>query len=122
MMLLRQSGFFDRPTVLIVCYGCLAIYGFRVLVPLAFGSSKRLAENAETIGTSNPRVARIFCIIGMLAVFAGFISVMLLNDEVSDTVRLGVVLSVVATGSVSLWRTLPNPHKENPSATDGLAL
>ena len=103
-MVLRQSGFFDRPTVLVVCYGCLAIYGFRVLVPFAFGSRKHLAENAETIGTSDPWVARITSSIAMVGVFAGFTAVVLLTPEVSIMVRLGVVLCVAASGVLLLRR------------------
>ena len=120
MIPLRRSGSFSQPTIQVILYGCLAIYGFRMLVPFAFGSRRHLAENAEMIGTSNPWVARIFCINAMVAVFAGFIAVMLLNDEVSLRVRLGVVLSVVAAGIFSLRRTRLHAHKDDPSVSDAL--
>jgi hypothetical protein len=115
MIPLRRSGFFDQPTVLLVCYACLAVYGFRVLVPFAFGSRKLLAENAETIGTSNPWVARITCSIAMVAVFAGFTTVVLLTPEVSIMVRLGDVLGVVAGGVLLLRRAKCKPEKVNCS-------
>jgi len=118
MIPLRQSGFLDRPTVLVVCYGCLAIYGFRVLVPFAFGSRKQLVENAKTIGASNPWVARITCSIAMVAVFVGFFAVILLNPEVNVMVRLGVVLGVAAGGIISLRRTRLKTQQGNTLATD----
>ena len=79
MIPLRESGLFSHPTIQVILYGCLAIYGFRVLVPFAFGSRQQLAENAEIIGIRNPWVARIFCIVAMLAVFVGFVAVMLIS-------------------------------------------
>ncbi len=59
MIPLWQSGFFSHPTIQVILYGCLAIYGFRVLVPFAFGSRQQLIKNAGTIGVSNPWVARM---------------------------------------------------------------
>jgi len=111
MVALRRSGLLDQPTVQVILYGCLAIYGFRVLVPFAFGSRQQLVENAETIGMGNPWVARLMCIIAMVAVFAGFGAVMLFNPEVKLSVRLGVALGVLGAGIFSLRRTLAKPRK-----------
>ena len=121
MIPLRQSGFFDRPTIQIILYACLAIYGFRVLLPFALGSREQLAENAESIGTRNPCVARIFCFIAMVAVFVGFLTVLLI-PEVNAMVQLSVVLSVVAAGIFSLRKTQAKPQQGNKLATDEHAL
>ena len=103
-MILKRTGLFEQPAVLLVLCGCLAIYGFFVLLPCAFGSRARLARNAEKIGTSNPHLARVFCLIALVLVLVAFVAVNFLYAEVPAVVRSGVVLFVVSGGLLAVRR------------------
>ena len=99
----------------------MAHYGVLVLVPYAFSSREKLATNAATIGSGNPLVARIMCVIAMVFVFVMFIAVTLLHQEVTAIVRLGGVLSVLGVGIFSAWRARQIAQQQKQVARDALA-